>query len=63
MMEFAEIIGYIATALIIGAGMFFGDKYKQLKKLLKVIVDAAEDDKITAEEVQEIVKTGKKILE
>lgn len=61
-MELAEVIGYLATALITGSGIFFGDKYKQLKKLLKVILDAAEDDKITAEEVQEIVKTGKKLL-
>lgn len=61
-MEYAEIIGYIVTAIITGVGVVFGDKYQQIKKFVKVIMDAAEDNKITAEEVQEIIKTGKRIL-
>lgn len=61
-MEYAEIIGYVITAVLAGAGILFGDKYRQAKKFIKVVMDAAEDDKFTAEEVQEIVKVGKKLV-
>ena len=49
---------------------FFVKKFTAIKKFVKAIVDAAQDDKITPEEVQNIVlqynavkKTEKKITE
>jgi len=57
------LISTIATAVIGIAGAIFGSKYNDMKKVLKVIVQAAEDGKVTAEEVQNIALLIKKIKE
>ena len=54
----AEII-----AILLGLGItFLGVRYQKLKGFLKKIVDAAEDDKFTAEEVQNIIKAFKDLF-
>jgi len=58
-----ELISTIATAVIGIAGAIFGSKYKDMEKGLKDIVQAAEDGKVTAEEVQNIALLIKKIKE
>jgi hypothetical protein len=50
-----EIIAYFITAIIGVVGSVFGTKYAAIKKVFKVIIDAAEDERITPEEVQKII--------
>lgn len=56
-MEFlnAEVIAYLITAVLGVVGSIFGTKYAELKKVFRIIVESAEDEKITPEEVQKII--------
>lgn len=57
-----DIIGTVATLILGVAGTFLGTKYSALRKALKTIMDAAEDDKITADEVQQIALAVKPLF-
>ena len=54
------ILTIVSTALGI-ASIVFGQKYSLVKKLLKQLVDAAEDDNISEDEFQAIKETVKQI--
>ena len=61
-----ELIGYIISAVLALLTAFFGVRYQRVKVALKeskeavvTIIDAVEDDKISAEETQAIVKEVK----
>ncbi len=49
-----ELIAEIVATCLGLAITVLGVKYKKIKALLKKIIDAAKDDKFTAEEVQDI---------
>lgn len=64
-MEFTGMVEIIAlglTAVIAVAGTIFGDKYKAMKNLIRMIGEAIEDDKLTKEEIQAIYKQTKKLF-
>jgi len=61
-----EVIAYIVSAVLALLSMFFGVRYKKVKVALKetkeaiiAIVDAVEDDKVSADEQAVIVKETK----
>lgn len=61
-----EVIGYIVSVVLALLSTFLGVRYKKVKVALKeskeavvTLIDAVEDDKITAEETQAIAKEVK----
>lgn len=50
-----ETISYLISILLGVASSFFSLKYVAIKNLIKTIYKAAKDDKITPDEVQEII--------
>ena len=64
-----EIVKYGVGLVITGASIYFGGKWKKAKKLLKdtaelltAISNAVEDDTITKEEIQRIIKEAEDII-
>ncbi len=53
------IVLSIVLAVLVG---FFGYKWKQVKQLLKDLVVAIEDDKVTEEEFQALLKSIKELF-
>ncbi len=50
-------LNVILTLVMFLVTTFFGAQWRKFKAVLKKVVEAAEDDTITAEEVQGIIKT------
>lgn len=50
-----ETISYLISILLGVGSSFFGFKYIAIKNLIKTIHRAAKDDKITPDEVQDII--------
>lgn len=50
-----ETISYLISILLGVGSSFFGFKYIAIKNLIKTIYRAAKDDKITPDEVQDII--------
>ena len=67
-MESGSIVG-VMTAVLTVVSVFLGTKYKKwlekgrlFAKLLDDIIEAAEDDKVTEEEFQNLVAKTKQVL-
>ena len=63
-------VAVLVRMVLAAISVVFGAKYKQgkgkaeqLTELLKTVVEAAEDDKVTEKEFQEIVASAKSFLE
>ncbi|MCW4048051.1 MAG: hypothetical protein NWE99_10925 [Candidatus Bathyarchaeota archaeon] len=63
-------ISAVISLILALLSIAFGTKYQQgkakaqqLSQLLKLIVDAAEDDKVSEDEFQKIVAAAKKLME
>lgn len=59
---YLEIGALVLTSILAIAGTVFGDKYKAMKKLIKMLAEAIEDDQLTKEEIQGIYKQAKKLF-
>ena len=57
-----EIGALILTAVLSIAGAVFGNKYKAMKNLIRMLGEAIEDDKLTKEEIEGIYKQAKKLF-
>ncbi len=57
-MELELILEIVAILLTVGIGCI-GVKFVKIRKFLKTIIDAAEDNKITKKELLEIIEAGK----
>ena len=55
--EIYDVVVSLAALLFAGLNVTLWGRYKKLKVLARAIVDAWEDDKLTQEELERIVKS------
>ncbi len=61
-MEWSSIMTYVGTTILVIAAWFFGDKYVQFKKCIRLFTEMWDDDKITQEEWTEFIAATKKLI-